>query len=291
MRHLKTYRAIRHIVREGSIRGGAEALAISPSALNRAIQAFEEEMNVLIFERIPGGVRLSAAGELMLDMIDRHLTEFDEMQTQLSDMRDGLSGTLRVSVGSDLDAGLVPAAFAEFERTFTGVSVEVLADDTTDLLQARRTDLAILSNPVTDDDVEMMYSQRIALTAWHAAPVAEPQKNLGVWDLVDHRLVLPPGSTGTRAAVDHLLRRRRLAAGVTSTLTAAQAAGHMVGEDVVCIFPDIANIGDQSSAKITRLPLSMGQIQFSVMRSTRMPLTRPTQAFLTILQRRLDAAT
>lgn len=291
MRHLKIYRAIHLITREGSIRRAAEALAISPSALNRSIQAFEEEMGVSVFERIPSGVRPSVAGELLLDMIDRHLTEFDEMQIQLNDLRDGLSGTLRVSLGSDLGAGLVPAALATFEQEFPGVSVVSVTDDTTDGLHRRDVDLGILTNPTTDDAVEVLYSQAVPLAAWRSPQDATPAAKIGLWDIVDARLFLPPDGTGTRAAISHLLRRHRLGEGVTTTLTAAEVSQHMIGGPAVCIYPEITLNHDEFGPVLERLPLSLGQVQFTAMRSNRVPLTRSAQAFLTILQHRLHEAT
>ncbi|MGP1354898.1 LysR family transcriptional regulator, partial [Roseicyclus sp.] len=83
MRHLRIYRAIRLIQRTGSIRKAAELLAISPSALNRSVQGFEEELGLPVFDRVTGGVRLTSAGELLLDLLDRHMTEFDDFRTQL----------------------------------------------------------------------------------------------------------------------------------------------------------------------------------------------------------------
>ncbi|BDW84461.1 helix-turn-helix domain-containing protein [Roseicyclus marinus] len=80
MRHLKIYRAIRLIQRTGSIRKAAENLAISPSALNRSVQSFEEELGLPVFDRVPGGVRLTMAGELLLNLLDRHLVAFDDLR-------------------------------------------------------------------------------------------------------------------------------------------------------------------------------------------------------------------
>lgn len=287
MRHLKIYRAIRLIARAGSIRGGAEALAISPSALNRAVQAFEDEMDVAIFERIPGGVSLSSAGELLLDMIERHLTEFDDLQNQLTELRNGLSGTLRLSLGSDLDAGLVPDAIEIFEAAFPGVSLEVRTDDSTQSLQQRAVDLAILTNPSIDDAVEVVLSQSVPLAARRAGQT-ETAPVSGLWDIIDDRLMLPPHGTGTRSVMGHALRRHRLKEGVTTTLCAAQMLKHKAGAASVCILPEIALCDDDSIPPPERLQISLGKVQFAVVRSVRAPLIRPAQAFLTILERELD---
>jgi DNA-binding transcriptional LysR family regulator len=290
MRHLKIYRAIRLIARQGSIRKAAESLAVSPSALNRSIQAFEDEMNLSVFERIPGGVRLSAAGELLIDMIDRHLTEFDAMQGQLSNLQDGLSGRLRISLGADVGAGLLLAAVAEFQRDFPGVSVDVTSADTIEPLQRRAVDLAVLSNPVTDDTVEVLHAHPVALAAWQGGPPTGAAPPVALWEAVDHLLVLPPHGTGTRIAISHLLRRHRLNEGVTTTLAAAQLAHHMAGGGSVCIFPEIV-MGTDRAGSLQRLDIALGQVQIAILRATRAPMTRSAQAFLVIVQRHLDTVT
>lgn len=288
MRHLKIYRAIRLIVREGSIRKAAEVLALSPSALNRSVQAFEDEMDVSIFDRIPSGVRLSTAGEFLLDVIDRHLTEFDELQNQLSSLRDGLSGTLRISVGSDINAGLLPNVVAEFARDHPGVSVEVRTQDTTEALRSGAVQLAISTNPVTDDGVEVLSFQNVPLAAWRRARTASSAAPAGLWDMVETRLLLPPVGTGTRAAVTHLLRRNRLEAGVSTTVTAAEIQPHLAQSDCICIMPASVLEGAEDGSRVERLPLPPMAVQVTALRSGGAPLTRSEQAFLTILQRNLD---
>src|SRR5258708_20658834 len=51
------------VVRHGSIRRAAEALRIASSALNRRVLDLEEEIGTILFDRLQGGVRLTAAGE------------------------------------------------------------------------------------------------------------------------------------------------------------------------------------------------------------------------------------
>ncbi|NKX43740.1 LysR family transcriptional regulator [Roseicyclus persicicus] len=286
MRHLRIYRAIRLIQRTGSIRKAAELLAVSPSALNRSVQGFEEEMGLPVFDRVPGGVRLTAAGELLLDLIDRHLTEFDDFRAQLVNLREGLSGVLRLSLGSDIGAGTLLAAVREFEEAFPGVSVEIGTADSALPLHRREADLALLTNPETDDALEVVHAQRLALVAWQGAR-AGPAPG-GLWDLVAGRLLMPPEGTGSRVAISHLLRRHRLAEGTVSALPAAQLAQQLPGSPRVALFPE--TVFEAGTTAPARLPLPLGDVQLCVLRAARVPMIRPAQAFLTVLQRRLDEA-
>jgi DNA-binding transcriptional LysR family regulator len=52
--------------RLGSIRRAAEELNISASAIDRQILAAEEELGIALFERLPTGLRLTSAGEMMM---------------------------------------------------------------------------------------------------------------------------------------------------------------------------------------------------------------------------------
>ncbi|MEX3016125.1 LysR family transcriptional regulator [Gymnodinialimonas hymeniacidonis] len=285
MRHLKMYRAIQMIHRSGSIRRAAQDLAVSPSALNRSVQAFEEELSFTVFQRTASGVELSEAGELLLNVIDRHLIEFGELQRQLGRLRDGETGELRVSVGSDLLAGQLSAAIADMETDHPGFSIEVRCEDGIDSLRRRQVDLALLTNPVTDDATEVVHAQSIKLVAWKSeGQNAVPS---GLWDLAQTRVLLPPEGTGSRVALIHLLRRNRLELNAVSSQPASQAVDYLGHPDRIVFFPEIILPNSVRRGQFIRLPWDLGEVQLCVLRSARVPMTRAAQLFLTSLQLRL----
>lgn len=288
MRHLRLYRAISAIHRTGSIRSAAADLAISPSALNRSIQAFEEELSFTVFDRMPGGVRLSEAGQLLLDVIDRHLIEFGELQAQLGTLRDGEGGTLRISLGSDIDAGVVPDCVAELEGRFRNLAVEIVQDDTVESLLARRVHLALLTNPVTLDATEVLYAHSCALAIWqHPEEAAEPAPD-GLWAVSDRGICLPPEGTGARIAIEHLLRKTRTELRRVTTTTAARATEALRRPGALALLPEIAVATGASDSALRRLPIPAGQVQLCALRLARLPMIRPAQVFLTTLQKRLE---
>ena len=65
------------VVRHGSIRRAAETLRIASSALNRRILDLEEEIGTILFDRLQGGVRLTAAGETFAAHVRRTLSDLD----------------------------------------------------------------------------------------------------------------------------------------------------------------------------------------------------------------------
>ncbi|OAN77974.1 hypothetical protein A8B78_13245 [Jannaschia sp. EhC01] len=282
MKHLKIYRAIRLIHRTGSIRKAAGDLSISPSALNRSIQAFEDELSFNIFERLPGGVRLSDAGELLLDVIDRHLLEFTQLQGQLGTLRDGESGDLRISLGDDIAAGLVMDCCLEMQDRFPKVALDIIFDTSIDSLRQRGVDLAVLTNPATDDTTEVVHASACRIVACASGEGVDPQ---GIWDLADRRVLIPGEATGTRTAIDHVLRRKQLTLPQATALSAAHVAHYHGAASAVAIFPKIV-----FGAQAKPLPFDFGTVQICILRMARRPLIRPAQTLISILQRRLDEA-
>ena len=63
LRHLRYFVAVGEDQHYGR---AAERLGIAQPALSRQIQDLENELGFMLFERLPRGVRLSAAGKLYL---------------------------------------------------------------------------------------------------------------------------------------------------------------------------------------------------------------------------------
>lgn len=289
MKHLKIYASIRLIRRHGSIRKAAEQLAISPSALNRAVQGFENALGAVIFERIPSGVRLTSAGELLVDVVERHLIEFEDLQQRIGSLRDGQSGRLRVGMTEDIAAGLPLLVVRDVERDMPGVSIELIGGDPTTLLRRRDIDLAVVTRPETDRSVEVLASQNVPLVAYATAdwPFEEAEVR-GVWDLARGRMVLPPEGTGARAVISHTFRRHMLDEGVATSVAASHVHQAMSSGRRICIFPQSVFIDPVHEVPLHMLPIPIGTVQICVLRLSNVPLSRAGQALLRHLERRLN---
>ena len=76
------------VAKVGSIRRAAVQLNVSPSAVNRQILKLEAEVGAPLFERFPGGIKLTSAGEAMA----RHvLVVLQDLERARSDI-EGLKG-------------------------------------------------------------------------------------------------------------------------------------------------------------------------------------------------------
>src|ERR1700733_9469092 len=94
LRHLRYFVAIGEDEHYGR---AARRLNIAQPALSRQIQDLEEELGFSLFERLPRGVKLSAAGERFLSDARRILQEVSEAAGAAGRVAQGLSGTLRLA--------------------------------------------------------------------------------------------------------------------------------------------------------------------------------------------------
>ena len=102
MKHLLPLTYIDAVTKAGSIRKAAETLAITSTALNRRILAMEEELGVPIFERLPRGVRLTTAGEILIHHIREQLTDMERVKSQIADLTGERRGHVSIACSQAL---------------------------------------------------------------------------------------------------------------------------------------------------------------------------------------------
>src|SRR5260370_5503425 len=92
-------------------------LRVAQPELSRQIQDLEKELGFKLFERLPRGVKLNAAGKLFLDDARRVLQELSEAAVRAGRVASGRSGTLRVGCAENASwRGVVPDSFRRFRE-------------------------------------------------------------------------------------------------------------------------------------------------------------------------------
>jgi DNA-binding transcriptional LysR family regulator len=127
-------------------------------------------MGFLLFDRLPRGVRLSAAGKLFLSDARRILQDVDEAKRRAERIALGKAGTLRIGIAMALSwHGVVANSFREFRRRQPDVELVVHH-----LLSVHQLD-AVLS-----DRLDAGFAATI--TPWH--------RDLAHWQFAQERLLL-----------------------------------------------------------------------------------------------------
>jgi DNA-binding transcriptional LysR family regulator len=246
-------RVFREVAERGTLTAAADALGYTQSAVSRQIATLEHATGAILLERRRDGVRLTAAGHVVLRRAVNVLMELDDAARELAGLPDE-GGTVRLGWFASAGAVLVPRALAALRRTHPAITVASREGSTPSLVRALRAgtvDLAILAGlpPFRPFDAEspplrmLTLSERslcVAVPAGHplaAAPsvsaedlrgqrwIASPASGeMGVWPGLDERPVI------AHTARDWLAKLNLVAAGagvttVPPTLAAAVPAG------------------------------------------------------------------
>ncbi|MGN7293867.1 LysR family transcriptional regulator [Rhizobium sp. SAFR-030] len=131
MLHSRKLQYIDEIARSGSIRKAAAKLNVASSAINRQILALEEELGVPIFERLPRGLRLTAAGELCIEHVRDVLKSYDRLETRVRSLKTPQAGRVSMVSTVGLAAGPLPEIVARFVERHPRICIQLGIDGAT----------------------------------------------------------------------------------------------------------------------------------------------------------------
>ena len=215
MRHHATLRYVDAIARHGSIRRAAEALAITPSALNRRLLALEEELDAPLFERQARGVRLSSAGELFVHHARQQMADMARVRASIEDMKGARRGHVAVALDASIDPEPLMGMIDRHRREHPGVTFAVLSCDrgtVAAMLADYRVDLALAVEPEHAGAFATLSTLplRTEVLAGRSHPLATAAE-ARLHDLMMHPLVLPPPGRSLRFLIDLAAARADIA--------------------------------------------------------------------------------
>lgn len=206
MRHLLPLRYIDAVVRAGSIRKAAEALAITSTALNRRILAMEQELGVPIFERLPRGVRLSTAGEILIQHVRSQLSDMERVRSQIADLSGVRRGHISIACSQAVLPVFLPEQIALYRREHPGVTFRVYRRDREAAERAlvdHTADLALVFEPVRLSEFETLLAvqQPIHALMCKGHPLAK-NKPVRLRDCLRYPVAMPTHLYGVRYVLD-----------------------------------------------------------------------------------------
>ena len=110
------------VTQHRSIRRAAEVLHVSASAIDRQILKVEEELGVPLFERLPSGLRLTSAGELVLANARQWQKEYARTREQIDEMQGLRRGHIDIGLIDALSEGMVAEAISSLMQQYPGLT-------------------------------------------------------------------------------------------------------------------------------------------------------------------------
>ena len=138
---------------EGSFSAAAKALGMTQPTLGRQVDALEQELGVVLFERIGRGLMLTPSG---LELIE-HVRAMGEAASGLSLSASGqtqsLEGNVAISASEITAVGFLPPIIARLRREYPGLNLEIVPSNEAVDLRRREADIAIRNFRPTQNDL------------------------------------------------------------------------------------------------------------------------------------------
>jgi DNA-binding transcriptional LysR family regulator len=228
---LKQLMTVRAVAQAGTIAMAAETLNVTAAALTARIKHLEEDANIPLFDRVGGRLRLTDAGQEVVNAATRINLVLSELDNTLNAIQNKKAG--RVSVGVVSTAKyFAPRLIAAFARSNPRIEVSISVGNRSEIIGSLRDysiDFAMMGRPLLDFEVSSAYFGQHPQVV-----IAPPDHPLASRTAIDKDelstesfIVREPGS-GTRGIFDYFLggiviRQPRIGIEIGSNETIKQA--------------------------------------------------------------------
>ncbi|MDX1882135.1 LysR family transcriptional regulator [Mycolicibacterium sp. 120270] len=196
-------RALVELAETGSVRGAAERLVVTESAISSALGSLSSEVGVPLVDRHGRGVRLTPAGQRYVDYAKRILGLHQEAVQAARGEVDPENGSIRLAAVTTAGELLLPALLASFTAKYPGVDckLEVASRSAIwPMLTNHEADVVVAGRPPGDLD-----QVRIRAVSPNTLVVVAPPETAQGFDPAHAIWLLRESGSGTRATTMALL--------------------------------------------------------------------------------------
>jgi DNA-binding transcriptional LysR family regulator len=211
---LRQLEIIRAIADSGSFTAAGEKLHVSQSAISRQILLLEDELGEPVFHRIGRRIRITPAGESLLQLSNRVFQDLQETVSAISDKQESLKGTMRLVGGMTVCLYVFPALLAEVRQVHPHLDLKITvgsAERSIAMLRSGAGDLGLITLPVEATDLVSVpvLEEELLLVTYPAHPFAR-KKTITPADLKGQHFVLFETGSITRKLVEEFFTRERI---------------------------------------------------------------------------------
>ncbi|MDX8050642.1 LysR family transcriptional regulator [Lentzea sp. BCCO 10_0798] len=144
MLNLERLRTLHAVSTTGSVRGAAEALHVTTSAVSQQLSRLEREVGQRLLEKQGRGIRLTDAGDLLAEHAGRLLQQVELVETDLAGHRGAVAGSLTVAAFATAARGLLPTVLHTLRQRHPNLSARLAElEPTESIAQLRHADIDI----------------------------------------------------------------------------------------------------------------------------------------------------
>lgn len=186
----------------------AARLDIAQPPLSRQIAQLEADLGVLLIDRSRSQIRLTQAGEVLLERARDVLDRIERTEREVRRIGEGISGRLRIAFVGSATYGVLPNVIKAFRMAYPDVELALSAMNNAELKRAviqREIDIAVARLSLDDDELksEPLHHETLILALPDTSPLLQ-QETIRLAALKTETFVLYPRRPRPSFA-DHIL--------------------------------------------------------------------------------------
>lgn len=192
----------------------AAACFVTQSTLSQQVKQLEDELGMLLFDRVGKQVRLTEAGNVFLIHARQIVLDVRKSKEAIFELNNMVVGDLRIGVTYAFSLVLLPA-LAPFSAKYPGIKISVeygTAGELEHKMKLAELDVILAFHDQTNDvglEMQPLYSSRIMMVVSKKHPLAKLKK-ISLAELGKIELILPSKGFSSRDLLDELFSKKKI---------------------------------------------------------------------------------
>ena len=129
----------------------ANELNITQPAVTKHVKEIENYLNTKLFDRNGTKIKLTKAGEILLQYTDQLFNVYRDMEFEIAQLKEHQKGNLRLGASTTIAQYVLPAILAEFHQRYPAIKVSLVIQNSEaieDLLSQNKIDLGLIEGQI-----------------------------------------------------------------------------------------------------------------------------------------------
>lgn len=116
------------VARLKSFTKAADALFITQPTISKTIKSMEEELGVVLFDRIGKKIALTDAGMIIVGQAQQIVASFHNLTAELDDLRNLKKGHIRIGLPPMVGSSFFPKVIGKFHQQYPDITIQLFED-------------------------------------------------------------------------------------------------------------------------------------------------------------------
>ncbi|MEO6181883.1 MAG: LysR substrate-binding domain-containing protein [Verrucomicrobiota bacterium] len=187
---------------------------VTQSAVSQQISSLEKTFKSLLIERSKKKFRLTREGQVLYEYSKQIIQTYDSLHNRLQEIKDIISGTVRVATIYSIGLHDLPPYLKKFLRSYPTVNVHIeyrRANQVYDDVLGNVVDLGLVAYPVKDSKLELIPLRKDALVMiCHPNHPLAKNKTVKLSQLAGQKFIGFEPDIPTRKAIDKILKENNV---------------------------------------------------------------------------------